>query len=54
MNYKKFIKQWIEDIPLNKLVGGVPDGNNVHSDRYMCLDNQRTITLADGTKTYNL
>jgi hypothetical protein len=54
MNYKKMIKQWIEEIPASKLEGGIPDGDNVYKTTDLRLDNQRTITKADGSKYFNL
>jgi len=53
-NYKKLIKQWIEEIPNAKLEGGIVDGNTIYKDKFMRLDNQRTITKPDGSKWFNL
>jgi|TARA_R110002003_G_scaffold702_15_gene21220 hypothetical protein len=53
-SYMKLIKQWIEEIPDSKLEGGIPDGDTVHKDKYMRLDNQRTITKPDGSMYFNL
>jgi hypothetical protein len=53
-SYMKLIKQWIEEIPDSKLEGGIPDGDTAHKDKYMRLDNQRTITMPDGSMYFNL
>jgi hypothetical protein len=53
-NYKKLIKQWIQDIPDSKLVGGMADGESVYYDKYMRLDSQRNFKGPDGLMYYNL
>jgi hypothetical protein len=50
MNYKKIIKQWIEEIPDSKLEDGIPDGDTVYETTDLRLDNRRTITKLDGSK----
>jgi hypothetical protein len=54
MDYENIIIQFVEDLPPAKLEGGFPDGDTVYSDRYLRLDNQRTVTKADGTQYFNL